>query len=317
MREKIKQLKQLIKENEIDLFFDVINNVLTKNSDLHDFVTTLESKYQHYKTDSIKGILTLNDRQLQRNQLTNDLLNLLNLADEDDFKSKVEKKSITFFHKSISEKQYELKQISNKKADGIEKAGYSLVKLSQIISAKKIDSDQSIPLDQTLKAASRKVLRRVTIGCTELKEVRAFQNKIFNEIIQVYHELVLYLDFPDETIDSHKIGLIEQNFNDIKTLVKNLENTLGAQTKLLNEMIIGVQHFIATKEPISTALKNQTSNNPTIQENINTTYSNFEAVDKILHKTLQSLNAIELSDIELIKQIKTLISELQLNLEEL
>jgi len=317
MNKKVEQLRLHIKENEIDLFFDLIDSMLSDNSDLTKYVTVLHSKYTQYKTDVLKGFLSFEERQLLRNQIISGLLNLLDLADDDDFITEEVKKSITYFHNSISQKQLELKEVTNKKADGIEKAGYSLLKLGQIMSGKKDELNQSVSFDQTLKAASRKVLRRMTIGCTELKELRVFQNKLFIEIIQLYRELVLYLDFPEEKIDAKKIELLQQNFADIKTHANKLEASLGKQVKTFNEMLPGIQKFIATKELISNALISQNVENDSVKQNIDSTYNNFDAVEQILHQTISVLNEVELSDIELIKQIKGLISELQLNLEEL
>ncbi len=317
MSEKLKQLKQHIKENEIDLFFDKINSSLAVDSDLVNLAITLKSKYKHYKTDSIKGILSSEEHQLQRNTLINDLLNMLDLADEDDFKNDIIQKSITYFHTAITKKQNELKEITNKKADGIDKAAYSLIKLGQILSGKKDEVEQTILFDQTLKAASRKVLRRVTIACTEIKALRSFQSKSFKEIIQLYQELVLYLDFPKEKIDAQKIALLQHNFDDIKIHAQKLEAAQGKQLKPFNEILPGIQNFIATKDLICKALQTQLPENRSIQENIDTTYSNFDSVEKLILETVDSLSKIELSDMTLIKQLDNLISELKLNLEEL
>ena len=64
-------------------------------------------------------------------------------------------------------------------------------------------------------------------------------------------------------------------------------------------------------------LQTQLSKNSSIQENIDTTYSNFDSVENLILETIDSLSEFELSDMKLIKQLNSLISELKLNLEEL
>ena len=310
------QLKAHIQSNNLDRFFDELDFHLAPDSELADLVLLLKNRFHRLKMDIIRGIISKEQEQLQENVLVNNILDILQMSNEDDFKKEEVHKSIAYFHSTISAKHKELETITNKKADGIEKAGQSLIKLGKLLSGNRDELDPAIPFHELLQSASGKADRRVRIGCKELKEVRLFQNKTFRELIDLYRALVLYMDVPEEDIDAGKITMLTQMLSDVKRYNSNLKKVKGRTTNYLSDSVQELNQLLNLETILLQALPLEQEEVKDIRESIHNAFRYFEAIKLTYSETLDFFTSDGVQIDQLIEECNGLVGELELNVKE-
>ena len=310
------KLQLHLQSDNLDLFFDEIHVHLTPDSDLKDLVTLLNGRFTKLKMDIIMAVISKEEETTQRNTLRNDLNSMLSLADDDDFKPIAIKKSLEYFHGKIRAKQNELKTITDQRIDGVLKAGASLTKLGNILRGERDESNAQIPFAELIRSASRKAKRRVAIGCKELVEVKQFHNKSFAELIGLYKELVLYMDFPDEDITPPKVQLLKANFDAISAYSKGLTANKAGVVDSLSGPIPALTQFIAEEENILASLKNAEEDTTEVQDGFKAVFRNMETMLAELQNTIGFFEEDAVNSTRLAGELNQLLSELTLSIQE-
>ncbi len=316
MQTPTEKLQLHLQSNKLDLFFDEIQVHLTPDSDLKDLVTLLNGRYTKLKMDIIMAVISKEEEMRQHNTLLKDLNSMLSLADEDDFKAIEIKKSLDYFHSRITAKQNELITITDQRIDGVFRAGASLTKLGNILRGEKDESTSHIPYVELIKSASRKAKRRVAIGCRELVEVKRFQNKAFAELIELYKELVLYMDFPEEEITLPKVQVLKENFNSISTYSKGLTANKAGVIESLSGPLPALIQFLAEEDNIMTSLINTEEDTVELQESFKAVFRNIEAMLEEFQKTIHFFEKDAVNSTKLADELNQLLSELSLSIQE-
>ncbi len=312
----ISQLKSHLQSNELHHFFDEIEAHLVPDSDLSDLVLLLHNRHQRLRMASIRGTISDQKKQQDHNQLVQDLLEILHMADEGDFIAAEVEQSIAWFQGFIAAKQKELEKGSNQKADGVEKAGESLVKLGQLLSGKKEELDPKIPFPKLLQSAAQKALRRVNIACKELKELRSFQNKTFRELTDLYDALVKYLDLPNETLDAPKITILQQLLADAKRYSDNMTSAKGTMTNYMTQSSDQISKFLAVESFILQKLDEADEDTVEVKTSIDFTFRKFEEMQAIYQEATVFFIADDMEMDQLIGRLNGLVGELELNVKE-
>ncbi len=212
-------LKETIKDNELNLFFEKTEQHIVEYSELKDIILLLHSRHRKYKIKLIKGTFSHEDQTVEHNQILDRLLEVVELIEEDDLKKEKVVPSVTTLLLEIDFRKKEFQNIINDKSSKIIRIGNDLIGLGNVLQEKP-SPDDKIPYEQKITIGTQKGIRRIKIGFLELQELKSSMLEGIQKIHITYSDLVKYLDAPNEEIGTEQFAGIQSAAASLEIFMK-------------------------------------------------------------------------------------------------
>ena len=296
-----KKLIEEIKDNDLEHFFAMTQQYISESSELQNILLLLANRTRNLKMDSLKKIIDYDKKELERNKITNELIEVIGLISNEDLKKEKVTVNLQNLLHEINNRKLEFQKIIEDKGRGLMQIGQYLIKLGEILQEKP-QPDDKIPYEEKIKIGAKKGARRIKIGFLELKELKNSMVAGLHKIAEGHEKLVGYLDFPKEEIGESQIEMVKVTVSDLEDFIKKINPEENVEQVQIKEAIKMFESIVPFKDQLG----------PTFE-------SFFEAMDEVRVKCEETLGFLEKNKDEMIKaksKLKTLFTELQLNIEE-
>ncbi len=297
---KSKLLKD-IQENELERFFSKVQKHILDDSDLQGIFYLLANRTQQLKLDILKGIISEENKTLEKNTIVSNLIGIVGMISENDLKEETVETSVASLLVEIENRKKEFQNIVDDKSKGLIRIGQNLINLGGILREKPSPNDV-IPYEEKIKIGTVKGARRIKIGFLELKELKNAMLVGVQKIAKSYAQLVTYLDFPKERIGEEQLTNIKSSVTDLKNFIGKINPEIDpaseqiGKAKAMFEQVLPFQDQLGSQFEIFFKSANEI----------------IERCDDVLlfyQKNNQTL-------METKSQLKNLLTELQLNIQE-
>lgn len=295
------KLLEDIKENELERFFSKVQKHILEDSDLQWIFHLLANRTQRLKLDILKGIISEDNKNLENNTIVSNLIDVVGMVSENDLKVETIETSVASLLLEIENRKIEFQNIVDDKSKGLIRIGQNLINLGGIL-REKPSPDDVIPYEEKIKIGTLKGARRIKIGFLELKELKNAMVVGVQKIATSYSQLVTYLDFPKE-----KIG--EEQLANIKTTVADLQNFIG---KINPEADPAAEQIGKAKAMFEQVLPFQGQLGSQFEIFFESANEIIKRCDNVL--VFSKKNNNDLTEVK--TQLKRLLTELQLNIQE-
>lgn len=297
---KITALELIRKSNFEDLFNLFSQNLLPSSTAFQE-IHALNSRFTRLGQDRRKGILSLDQEILEENKITNHVIELLDLVGVKDLRVQEVPKTIEILANEIRKSQDELRNIANDQGKGLIALGENMEKLGQLLSGQGANPD--IPFEEYLEAGSLKAKRRLKEAFSDLKKFRLIFLNCFKGMIKSYENLVSFLDtYPSKEISEQEAALLE----------KLKEELSGYEDRLRNKGNVEEENIAKSIEFFDIALEYKEK----APANMAVIFLTVEEIRKYAEDMLEYTIKNERELKALLPGMKTLILELQINLQE-
>jgi DNA repair ATPase RecN len=297
---KIKLLKD-IKEDELERFFSKVQKHILDDSDLQGIFHLLASRTQRLKLDLLRGTISDDNKNLENNTIISNLIDVVEMVSENDLKIETVETSVASLLLEIENRKKEFQNIVDDKSKGLIRIGQNLINLGGILSEKP-SPDDVIPYEEKIKIGTIKGARRIKIGFLELKELKNAMLVGVQKIEKSYTQLVTYLDFPKEKIGEEQLAKIKTTVADLQSFIKEINPDIDpaaeqiGKAKSMFEQVLPFQDQLGAQFEIF-----------------------FESAKEIIVKcddvlVFSKKNNNALTEVK--NQLKNLLTELQLNIQE-
>lgn len=295
------KLLEDIKENELERFFSKVQKHILEDSDLQGIFHLFASRTQRLKLDTIKGIINEENKNLENNTIILNLVEVVEMISENDLKIETVETSVATLLLEIKNRKKEFQNIVDDKSKGLIRIGHNLINLGSIL-REKPSPDDVIPYEEKIKIGTVKGARRIKIGFLELKELKNAMLVGVKKIATSYSQLVTYLDFPNEIIGEEQLANIKITVADLQNFISKINPEIDpaseqiGKAKTMFEQVLPFQNQLGSQFEIFFKSANEI----------------IERCDDVLVFSQKNNNALA----EVKNQLKNLLTELQLNIQE-
>ncbi len=297
---KAKLLKD-IQENELERFFSKVQKHILEDSDLQGIIHLLANRTQQLRMNILKGIIREENRTLEKNTIVSNLIEIVGMISENDLKEETVETSVASILIEIENRKKEFQNIVDDKSKGLIRIGQNLINLGGILREKPSPNDV-IPYEEKIKIGTVKGARRIKIGFLELKELKNALLVGIQKIATSYAQLVTYLDFPKEKIGEEQLANIKSSVADLKNFIKKINPEIDpvseqiGKAKAMFEQVLPFQNQLGSQFEIFFKSANEI----------------IERCDDVLLFSQKNNKTLT----ETKSQLKNLLTELQLNIQE-
>lgn len=295
------KLLEDIKENELERFFSKVQKHILDDSDLQWIFHLLANRTQRLKLDTIKGTISNEYKNLENNTIISNLIDVVEMVSENDLKIETVETSVASLLFEIENRKKEFQSIVDDKSKGLIRIGHNLINLGGIL-REKPSPDDVIPYEEKIKIGTLKGARRIKIGFLELKELKNAMLVGVQKIANSHSQLVTYLDFPKEKIGEEQLANIKTTVADLQNFIEKINPTIDpaadqiGKAKAMFEQVLPFQDQLGPQFEIFFKSVNEI----------------IEKCEDVLVFSKKNNNALT----EVKKQLKSLLTELQLNIQE-
>ena len=297
---KAKLLKD-IQENELERFFSKVQKHILEDSDLQGIIHLLANRTQQLRMNILKGIIREENKTLEKNTIVSNLIEIVGMISENDLKEETVETSVASILIEIENRKKEFQNIVDDKSKGLIRIGQNLINLGGILREKPSPNDV-IPYEEKIKIGTVKGARRIKIGFLELKELKNAMLVGVQKIVTSYAQLVTYLDFPKEKIGEEQLANIKSSVADLKNFIKKINPEIDpvseqiGKAKAMFEQVLPFQNQLGSQFEIFFKSANEI----------------IERCDDVLLFSQKNNKTLT----ETKSQLKNLLTELQLNIQE-
>jgi hypothetical protein len=297
---KAKLLKD-IQENELERFFSKVQEHILEDSDLQGIIHLLANRTQQLRMNILKGIIREENRTLEKNTIVSNLIEIVGMISENDLKEETVETSVASILIEIENRKKEFQNIVDDKSKGLIRIGQNLINLGGILREKPSPNDV-IPYEEKIKIGTVKGARRIKIGFLELKELKNALLVGIQKIATSYAQLVTYLDFPKEKIGEEQLANVKSSVADLKNFIKKINPEIDpvseqiGKAKAMFEQVLPFQNQLGSQFEIFFKSANEI----------------IERCDDVLLFSQKNNKTLT----ETKSQLKNLLTELQLNIQE-
>ena len=297
-----KQLKKDIAHNDFKPLFEKLKKYISPESELIQLIEILDKRVYSLKVERLKGSLEDEQKFIERSKITNDLLELVFLIQEEDLQEEDISKSIDALINKIKKVQEELKKIAYKNSEGVISIGHSLIKLGQLLQEKP-SADSSLTREEIILNGTQKAHRRLKIGFIEMRQLKLSSLDAFNQLLSAYSQLVQYLDYPKEQLTSAHLRSIKEISFSLEGYIERLEKNPQNEALEMQK----AQNLLSQILPFKEQLGNPFS----------TFFSTTETIINEVDGLLDFLEGNKRQFDELKRKLYTQLTELKINIREM
>lgn len=241
-------LALLLKEHKMTELFQALDQQLAEQSDLQQLYLMLRNRYSRISLDLAQGIISRADENLEENQLSKGVVELISLLEASDLTATDKPWDLNSLCDMIEEKQQLLKDSVDKNSTQVIKIGEQMIKLGEILQGKPPEGSGISPLDY-LKIGVKKGSRRMKIGYAEVEQTYLALLESFKQIHLAYSKLVTYLDHPTEELEKEHSIRLRTSTDELKKSIQNIE---GANFKRVDfqGVVAMAEHVLSLKEQL-------------------------------------------------------------------
>lgn len=295
------KLLEDIKDDELERFFSKVQTHILDDSDLQGILHLLANRTQQLKMEILKGIISKDNKDLEKKIIVSNLIEIVGMISENDLKEETVETSVASLLVEIENRKKGFQNIVDDKSKGLIRIGQNLINLGGILREKPSPNDV-IPYEEKIKIGTVKGTRRIKIGFLELKELKNNMLVGVKQIAYSYSQLVTYLDFPKEKIGEEQLANIKSSVADLQGFIGRINPEFDPASKQIGKAKAMFEQVLPFKDQLG----------PQFEIFFISTNEIIERCDDLLLFSHNNNNALT----EIHDQLKTLLTELQLNIQE-
>lgn len=295
------KLLEDIKDDELERFFSKVQKHILEDSDLQGIFYLLANRTQQLKMNILKGIISDENKALEKNIIVSNLIEIVEMLSENDLKEETVETSVATLLIEIKNRKKEFQNIVHNKSNGLIRIGQNLINLGGILREKPSPNDV-IPYEEKIKIGTVKGARRIKIGFLELKELKNSMLVGVQKIATSYSQLVTYLDFPKEKIGEEQLKNIKISVADLKFFIEKINPEIDPASEQIRKAKTMFEQVLPFKDQLGSQFDIFFKSATEI----------IERCDDILLFSQKNNNTLT----ETKGQLKQLLTELQLNILE-